>query len=119
MAEHNEIGKKGEALAKDFLQKKGYDILSINYRFKQHELDIVARIGNDLVIVEVKTRQNKYLADPTLMIPKTKQKGIISAANAYIHEHEVDLECRFDIITVLMNNGKTTFDHIEDAFFPV
>lgn len=118
MAQHNDLGVWGEQLAKDYLQNKGYSILQSNFRYKQFELDIIAQIGNDLVIVEVKTRQNDYLADPALMVSKSKQKGIIQAANAYIIENDLDLECRFDVITVVVNNKEHKLEHIEEAFYP-
>ena len=57
MAEHNELGKLGEELATQFLTEKGYEILEKNWRNKHKEIDIVAKDGNELVIVEVKTRQ--------------------------------------------------------------
>lgn len=119
MAQHNDLGIIGEAKAKDFLIQKGYQVLDTNYRFGKNELDIIAQIGNDLVIVEVKTRQNEYLSDPSLMVPLSKQKGIIKAANAYIMNHDIDLECRFDIVTVLMNKSKISIEHIESAFYPI
>ena len=58
MAKHNELGKLGEELATQFLTEKGYEILEKNWRNKHKEIDIVAKDGNELVIVEVKTRQN-------------------------------------------------------------
>ena len=119
MAQHNELGKLGEQMAREYLVKKGYTILSTNYRFKKNELDIVGKIGNEIVVVEVKTRNSDYLADPSLMVPKSKQKGIIAATNAYIQENEIDAECRFDVITVLINNEKRSIEHIEDAFYPL
>ena len=76
MAEHNELGKKGEALAVTFLNKNGYKILAKNYRFKKLELDIIAEYKNELIIVEVKTRASRYLAGPEVTVTKNKQKLI-------------------------------------------
>ena len=56
MAEHNELGKKGEKLAIDFLLKNGYKILETNYRFLKAEVDIIAQKDEVLAVVEVKTR---------------------------------------------------------------
>lgn len=58
MAEHNELGKLGEELAVDFLQKNGYDILETNWVFQKAEIDIIAQKDNTLVAVEVKTRSS-------------------------------------------------------------
>lgn len=118
MAQHNDLGIWGEQLAKSYLENKGYTVLRSNYRYKQYELDIIAQIGNDLVVVEVKTRQNDYLADPSLMISKSKQKGLIQAANAYVLENELDLECRFDVITIVTKGKDHNLEHIEEAFYP-
>ncbi|MDX1349107.1 MAG: YraN family protein [Putridiphycobacter sp.] len=118
MAIHNEIGEKGEALAKAFLEKKGYEILSTNYRFKKLEIDIIAIYQNQLVVVEVKTRQSPYLAGPEDTVSKTKQKGIVKCANNYITENEIDIDTRFDIISVILNQKGTKIEHIEDAFYP-
>ena len=64
MGAHNELGKKGEVLAVDFLIKKGYDILKKNYRYQQCEVDIIAKKGAILAAVEVKTRASKDFGDP-------------------------------------------------------
>ena len=64
MAIHNELGKKGEQLAVDFLQKKGYTILDRNWRFKKAEVDIIAQKEQILAIVEVKTRSSNYFGNP-------------------------------------------------------
>ena len=58
MAEHNELGKLGEELAVDFLQKNGYEILETNWVFQKAEIDIIAQKDNILVAVEVKTRSS-------------------------------------------------------------
>ncbi len=118
MAGHNELGEKGERLAKDYLIKKGYEILTTNYRFKHLEVDIIAKYKNELIIVEVKTRQNDYLAGPEDTVTKGKQKSIVKVANAYILENDLDIDTRFDIISIILNDKETTIEHLEDAFYP-
>jgi putative endonuclease len=119
MAEHNELGKKGEALAAAFLIKNGYKVLAKNYRFKKLELDIIAEYKNELIIVEVKTRASRYLAGPEITVTKSKQQLIIKAANQYIIENEIDLETRFDIISIILNQQETDIDHLVDAYYPL
>ncbi|MFK8043980.1 MAG: YraN family protein [Crocinitomicaceae bacterium] len=119
MANHNEIGEKGEALAKSFLEKKGYKILATNYRFKKLEIDIVSEFKGKLVVAEVKTRQSSYLAGPEDTVSKSKQRGIVKCANAYIIENEIDMETRFDIISIILNQNEKSIDHLEDAFYPL
>lgn len=119
MAEHNELGKKGEAIAGDYLSKKGYRILHRNYRFKKGEIDLVCQFEDQLVVVEVKTRNSSYMAGPEETVTMNKQKAIIKVANAYIDEYEIDMETRFDIVSVIINAGGVEIEHLEDAFYPV
>ena len=64
MAQHNELGKKGEQLAVDFLVENSYDIMERNYRFDKAEVDIIAQKGDILAIVEVKTRSSLEFGNP-------------------------------------------------------
>jgi len=118
MSEHNELGKLGEKLAAEHLRKKGYTIITQNYFYGKAEVDIVARTDKHLVFVEVKTRQSSYLSDPEFMVPMKKQRQVIKAADAYVKEFDLDVESRFDIITVIVNKEYTKVDHLEDAFYP-
>lgn len=119
MADHNELGNKGENLAIALLRKKGYTILAENWRFGKNELDIVARIGDTMVFVEVKTRSSDFFGDPSQAVSPKKQKRTIKAANAYLEKFEIDLEARFDIISIVVFGSKTNLEHMEDAFFPL
>ncbi len=119
MADHNELGTTGENLAVALLRKKGYSILAENWRFGKYELDIVARIGDTMVFVEVKTRSTDSFGDPSQSVSRAKQKRTIEAANAYLEKNGIDLEARFDIISIVFSGGKTNLDHMEDAFFPM
>ncbi len=119
MAEHNELGKEGEDIAADYLEKKGYEILRRNYRFLKSELDIVAKCGNQLVVVEVKTRASRFMAGPEQTVTMKKQREIIRAANAFIEEYKIAYETRFDIISIILNSQEQEIEHLEDAFYPV
>jgi putative endonuclease len=118
MSKHNELGKLGEKMAAEHLVKKGFRILKQNYFFGKAEVDIVSEINNQLVFVEVKTRQSSYLSDPEYTVSMRKQKQIIKASDAYIKEFDLDMEARFDIITIVVNGQYTKLDHLEDAFYP-
>ena len=118
MTNHIEIGKKGERIAQEFLIDKGYKILAVNFRVRHMEIDIIASFQNLLIVVEVKTRQSSYLAEPHETVTKKKQLLIIKAINEYIIDHEIDLETRFDIISIILNNNEKSINHIEDAFYP-
>jgi putative endonuclease len=118
MADHNDFGKLGEELAVDYLTGKGYEVLERNWRNIHKEIDIIAKDGDFLVIVEVKTRQTDAYGDPDIAVTKRKQRMLISAANAYIAQKKMDVETRFDIVSIIFKDGEPLIEHIEDAFLP-
>lgn len=118
MADHNDFGKLGEELAVDYLTGKGYEILERNWHNIHKEIDIIAKDGRFLVVVEVKTRQTDEYGDPDIAVTKKKQRMLIAAANAYIAKYGLDVETRFDIISIVFKDGEPVIEHIEDAFLP-
>ncbi len=119
MALHNETGKKGELLAANYLQNKGYRILDTNWRDQKYELDIVAQIGNELVIVEVKTRRNKFFGVASEAVTPKKQQHLIAGADCYVEQNNIDLDVRFDVVCVYIspdNISNPEIEHIIDAF---
>ena len=119
MQNNKNKGDWGEELALEFLREKGYTILEANWRFMKLEIDIIAQIGDILVFVEVKTRYNEEHGDPEDGVTLKKQRFLIKAANFYIREKDLELESRFDIVTVLKENNKTIVKHLPDAFYPI
>lgn len=117
MAQHNELGKKGEEIAADFLQKSGYEILERNWVFQKAELDIIAQKGKVLAIVEVKTRTTADFGLPQDFVKGKKIQNLVKAVDQYMHENDLDLEIRFDIIGIVLNRQETSIEHIEDAFY--
>lgn len=117
MAEHNDLGKKGEELAVDFLLNKGYAILQTNYMFQKAEIDIIAQIGNTLAVVEVKTRTSNAMGNPQEFVNKKKIQLLVKAINNYVIDNNLDVNVRFDIIAVLFTKNEPTIEHIEDAFY--
>ena len=118
MAQHNDLGTTGEEAAIAFLREKGYSILTTNYRYGKAEIDIIARMGDELVIIEVKTRTSTYYGDPGEAVGRRKELMVAAAADHYISKNDLDVNVRYDIISVIINKGKVTIDHIEDAFYP-
>ncbi|MBA3704916.1 MAG: YraN family protein [Bacteroidetes bacterium] len=116
MAEHNDTGAKGEELAGTFLKNKGYSILETNWRFKNLEADIIASIGKTIVIAEVKTRKSNYFGEPETFVNKQKQKNLMKAANEYVERYNIDMDVRFDIISIILGSSEMKINHIEDAF---
>jgi len=119
MANHLKTGKIGEELACQFLISKGYEIWETNWRFRRSEIDIIARDGQVLVFVEVKTRTYDHFGKPESFISRRKKVLLIDGANAYLRKMAHDGEIRFDIIGILLGKQKRPeLRHFADAFFP-
>jgi putative endonuclease len=118
MAERNDLGKTGENIAANYLLKKGYSILKRNWRFSRDEIDIIARDGDWLVIVEVKTRTSAWFGEPEMAVTEAKQRSLIRAAEGFIMETDYHGETRFDVIGILLDRQKVHLNHIQDAFLP-
>ena len=118
MSDSKELGKQGEDIASSFLIKKGYKIVARNLKMGANEIDIIAEDEDFTVFVEVKTRSGNYLEHPCSAVAASKQKIIIKAADQYIRRYNIDKESRFDIITIIKENGKFEIAHIENAFYP-
>ena len=119
MARHNEIGRHGEILARTFLVQKGYRILAANWRHGRAEVDLIARENDTLVFVEVKTRSTDAFGRPDEFVSIKKERLIAKVACAYMELTHFQGEIRFDIISILLEEqGESSIEHIEDAFFP-
>jgi putative endonuclease len=117
MAEHNQFGKLGEQKVIDFLKAKNYRILARNYRYLKAEIDIVAQHADTLVVVEVKSRNKGFYEELTTTISSKKIKLLTMAANQFIQENDLDLEVRFDVVTVIKNGEHLHIEHLENAFY--
>lgn len=117
MAQHNELGKSGEKDAVDYLRHKGYEILEINFVYDKAEVDILAKTGETLVVVEVKTRSTPDFGDPQDFVKPAQIKRLVKAVDYYVNEKDLDLEVRFDIIAIIKNKLGKRIEHLEDAFY--
>ena len=117
MAEHNELGKLGEELAVEFLQKEGYEILDTNWTFQKAEIDIIAQKENILAIVEVKTRSSLEFGLPQDFVKPKKIQLLVKAVNEYVVSKNLDVDVRFDIIAVHKEGKSFVIEHLIDAFY--
>ena len=117
MAEHNELGKLGEEMAVEYLQKNGYDILETNWIFQKAEIDILAKKENILAVVEVKTRSTVDFGLPQDFVKPKKIQLLVKAVNAYVIENDLEIEVRFDIIAISKNWQNFVIEHLTDAFY--
>ena len=111
------LGKRGEALAAEYLKSKGYRILEINWRSGHREVDIIAQDNDQIVFIEVKTRTGIYSGNPVEAVDFQKQRLLIDAAEDYINLNNIDLEARFDIVTVIIDGDSHSINHISEAFY--
>lgn len=116
MSKQSDMGAKGEHFARSFLEKNGYEILHCNWRYKHLEADIIAKQGGFLVIVEVKTRKTDYFGEPEESVDQRKQNNLLGIANAYLGLKNMDLEVRFDIISIILKDENPRIHHIKEAF---
>ena len=117
MADHNDLGKKGEDLSVEYLQKNGYEILETNYVFQKAEIDIIAKKNNVLAVIEVKTRSSLDFGLPQDFVKPKKIQLLVKAVNEYVIANDLDVEVRFDIIAVHRDGKKFNIEHLEVAFF--
>ena len=118
MAYHTELGKLGEQLAAQYLLDKGYRILERNFFFEKAEIDIIAQKDpQELVVVEVKTRNSNFFGDPQDFVSRAKVKLLVKAANEYVISNDMEVEVRFDIVAVLKNDTQLQIEHFKNAFY--
>ena len=117
MAEHNELGKQGEAIAASYLEERGFKIVERNWRYNKKELDLIAYDEDRFVVVEVKTRTTDGWEHPKEAITPGKIRFIVEATEAYIMQHDIKEEVRFDVVTLIPDNGEWKIEHIKEAFY--
>lgn len=116
MAEHNILGAKGEEAAARHLMFQGYSILERNWRSGHCEVDIIAAKLGLLVFVEVKTLSNDNVIEPEAHVNEKKRLNIIRASHAYLKTNDLDMEVRYDVISVTGTEPPFKIKHIENAF---
>jgi putative endonuclease len=111
-------GNEGEADARMFLEQKGFRIVERNWRCGRGEIDLIAKDGDVLVFIEVKTKKHGSCGEPEDWISKRKQNQIGRLALGYLQKKNLaDVECRFDVVTVDRTGSSPVINHIEDAFW--
>jgi len=111
-----EVGGWGEELAKEHLLESGYEILEANYRFKKSEIDLIAKKGNLIVAVEVKTRTGIIVGTPFHAITREKQRNLLLGINHYVQKFNEPVEVRMDAVSIIKQGETITITHLEDAF---
>ncbi len=118
MTPRKALGNRGEVVAARHLRRQGYKILMCNFEAAGGEIDIVARKGELLVFVEVKTRRSGDVFKPYQQVNQRKRKALTRAARVYLaHYKDSKPSCRFDVISIVWpEQGEAEVEHITNAF---
>lgn len=106
MSNHLKIGNRGEWLAGEWLEKKGYIIVARNWRYKHLEIDLIANFNNMLHFIEVKTRSSNKFGGPELSVNWKKMLRLKRAANYYLLANPGNAWIQFDIVAITMHASK-------------
>ncbi len=115
------LGDRGERVAARYLRKTGMKILARQYRTKAGEIDLIARDGETLVFVEVKTRQSAAKGHPIEAVSTSKQQQLTRLALAYLKRRNLlEHRARFDVVTILWpeDSKRPDIEHFRNAFSP-
>jgi putative endonuclease len=113
-----DLGKRGEEIAQNYLQRKGLKIIAKRFRFQRGEIDLIASERDTLVFIEVKARRTGSLGLPEESVNERKQHQIRKIAEAYLALNKIeDVACRFDVISLVFDKREAySITHIENAF---
>ena len=108
-------GKLGEDIALNYLINNNANILETNYRIKSGEIDIIAKIDEEIVFIEVKSRSDIKFGYPSEAVDHKKIRKIVNTAKYYILKHNLNnISIRFDVIEIYLKDKK--INHIVNAF---
>ena len=112
------IGRSGEKLALSYLEKNKYRVIEKGFRLYRGEIDLICLDGAALVFVEVKTRRSQPFSLPEESVTPAKQDQIRKIAAGYLQKNGLhDVECRFDVISVIIDEDLSpSISHIKNAF---
>jgi len=116
------LGVRGEDYAARYLKRHGYRILARNAQIAGGEIDLIARQGDTIVFIEVKTRVSLYAGTPAEAVDSHKQRQLTRLAQAWLKRyqlHDSRYHFRFDVVGIVWPAGHwwpERFDHIQHAF---
>ena len=105
------LGSEGEALAAEFLRKKGYRIIAKNYKTFIGEIDIIAKDGDTIVFLEVKTRTNETFGYPFEAVNDHKRRKIKNVALLFLKKIKEEVPARFDVLSISSTRGRQAGDY--------
>ena len=114
------VGRRGEEIAARFLMESGHTVLERNWRAGHLEIDIISLAADGIHFVEVKSRVFPMEAGPEENVGYAKRKNMAAAARKWMKTAgNDDLECRFDVISVVFKDGTYEIEYLPEAFIPI
>lgn len=111
------IGRRGEHDAADYLRKKKYRIVGMNFSTRFGEIDLIAESRSHIVFVEVKSRKDARFAQAREYVTPSKQRKLAATAALWLAKNPTEKPARFDVIEVYGTDGAVhSINHIENAF---
>ena len=118
MAAHNEFGKEGEQMAAEWLELRGFQLISRNWRSARYEVDIIASRDGILHFIEVKSRHDDLFGKPEDWVDWKKGRHLLSAGEAFQMKYPIWKQVQYDILSILLSaDGKKDFFFIEDVYW--
>jgi len=109
-------GKTGETIAREYLDSIGYRLLHKNFRCRQGEIDLIAKNGEEIVFIEVKTRKSTNYGEAREAVNREKIGHIIKTAMYYLHiTRQETAFVRIDVIEVYLMHGKVRINHLKQV----
>jgi putative endonuclease len=118
MAAHHDFGKAGEEMAAEWLEHRGFRLISRNWKAGRYEVDIIASYGETLHFVEVKSRSDDLFGKPEDWVNRKKGRHMLAAGEAYLNKYPQWNLVQYDILSILIAaDGKYEFFFIEDVYW--
>lgn len=112
-------GLAGEEMAREFLERRGWEVMSHRFRLGRLEVDLIARKGPLVSFIEVKTRRGAAFGSPLEAVTWQKKREITRVAQAWMDRFGKEGDVyRFDVIGITMSCGGPKVQYVENAFWP-
>jgi putative endonuclease len=118
MAAHHDFGKAGEQMAAEWLEQRGFRLITRNWKFARYEVDIIASRQEVLHFIEVKSRHDDQFGKPEDWVDRKKGSHLLSAGEAFQNKYPQWKLVQYDILSILVTaNGKQDIFFIEDVYW--
>lgn len=118
MGKTQQLGKKAEEFACQYLLNHGLKLVDRNYQCRVGEIDLIMQDEKYLIFIEVRYRQNIYFGNGVESVTNTKQKKLIKTASYYLQQKKLDekINCRFDVVSLSLKKLTPELEWIKNAF---